>query len=425
MKFGNPVILASQIKPPGDIWEFLIAAWPLAWSQPLLALLCIWGAITACRSHGVAVPINSPHGHVKWLVWLPLIWLTWQCASAAQTVSWPLTLSTLKHFAAATACFYLGFLVLGRAPDLTPMWGGVLVGFIGVVAVGFDQHFGGLEATRKYFYSQPGWQHHSPDLLRKIASTRIYSTLFYPNTLAGVILVFLPILMSVSLQLSCNLVRRTVLAGCISFSGIACLLWSGSKAGWLIGLAVALMAWFTSKANPRLKWSIGIAAAIVGLGAFLGRHFGYFERGASSMGARLDYWSVALGIAGRHPILGSGPGTFGVLYRYLKSPDSEMARMVHNDYLEQASDSGAPGFILFFLFTLGLVAVLGRHLIGGKEMVTKSIWLGLVGWAMQGFVEFGLYIPALAWPAFLFLGYLASLPQGFGRNEVDNPNRVG
>jgi len=30
----------------------------------------------------------------------------------------------------------------------------------------------------------------------------------------------------------------------------------------------------------------------------------------------------------------------------------------------------------------------------------------LLGWSIQGVVEFGLYIPALAWPAFLFLGWL-------------------
>jgi hypothetical protein len=34
------------------------------------------------------------------------------------------------------------------------------------------------------------------------------------------------------------------------------------------------------------------------------------------------------------------------------------------------------------------------------------LWLGTLGWALQSFVEFGLYLPALAWPAFAFLGCL-------------------
>ena len=36
--------------------------------------------------------------------------------------------------------------------------------------------------------------------------------------------------------------------------------------------------------------------------------------------------------------------------------------------------------------------------------------LGLLAWLLQGFVEFGLYIPALAWPAWLMLGWLLALP---------------
>jgi hypothetical protein len=37
---------------------------------------------------------------------------------------------------------------------------------------------------------------------------------------------------------------------------------------------------------------------------------------------------------------------------------------------------------------------------------TFTVWLGVLGWSLQGLVEFGLYIPALAWPAFAFLGWL-------------------
>jgi hypothetical protein len=35
-----------------------------------------------------------------------------------------------------------------------------------------------------------------------------------------------------------------------------------------------------------------------------------------------------------------------------------------------------------------------------------AIWLGVLGWCLQGLVEFGLYIPASAWSAFTFLGWL-------------------
>ena len=323
-------------------------------------------------------------GSSIWLAWLPLGWFVWQCLSASQTVSWSLTLPTLRHFAATTACFYLGFVVLTRAPSLTPMWGGILAGFIGVIAVGFDQHFGGLEATRRFFYSQPDWQNHTPEMLKKIASNRIYSTLFYPNTLAGVILLLMPGLLAITIQFSQHKIRGAALSFCVGLGGAASLIWSGSKAGWLIGLLLVLIAWSRFGLRGRTKWVIGIAVAILGLTIFLGSNAAYFEKGATSLGARLDYWSAAVRIAAKHPFFGSGPGTFSVLYRYLKSPESEMAKLVHNDYLEQASDSGISGFILFGLFILGSLFVTGR---AGLSLRRSEDPGGLAGVGWLGIAE--------------------------------------
>ena len=40
-----------------------------------------------------------------------------------------------------------------------------------------------------------------------------------------------------------------------------------------------------------------------------------------------------------------------------------------------------------------------------------AVWLGVLGWSLQGLFDFGLYIPALAWPAFTLLGWLLGLEQ--------------
>ena len=88
-----------------------------------------------------------------------------------------------------------------------------------------------------------------------------------------------------------------------------------------------------------------------------------------------------------------------------------MARLVHNDYLEQASDSGVVGSLAYALFIVGALAWSfpgqGRgQATGADDWLAFAVWLGVLGWSLQGFVEFGLYIPALAWPAFAFLGWL-------------------
>ncbi len=47
-------------------------------------------------------------------------------------------------------------------------------------------------------------------------------------------------------------------------------------------------------------------------------------------------------------------GRLAIAYERLKKPESEMAQMTHNDYLEQASDSGVAG-----LFDLCRMVVVG------------------------------------------------------------------
>jgi O-antigen ligase len=84
-----------------------------------------------------------------------------------------------------------------------------------------------------------------------------------------------------------------------------------------------------------------------------------------------------------------------------------MARLVHNDYLEQASDSGVVGFLSHAVFVLGTLAILCRREWPMRDRLRFGVWLGLFGWALQALVEFPLYIPALAWPAFVMLGWLA------------------
>ncbi len=85
-----------------------------------------------------------------------------------------------------------------------------------------------------------------------------------------------------------------------------------------------------------------------------------------------------------------------------------MAKLVHNDYLEQASDSGIPGFILYAAFIFGCITLLYRK--SYSKQPEMLIWLGLLGWTLGAFVEFELYIPALSWPAFALFGSL------FGRS---------
>lgn len=413
-KLGNPVIFTSRpgraFEPtaaPANVYEVLIGSWPVSWGYALLALLAgatvlAWRRPPAGRGWGVAGA-------------LLLGWLGWQGLSALTTVDAGLTRATLLHFAAAAGCFAAGWGGLGALRELRSVWYGLAAGLVLVLAAALDQHFGGLERTRAAFEQLPEAvraRMDTPEFRVKLSSQRVFGTFVYPNALAGGLLLFLPPALAglwVSLRPGAGRWLAVTLLGVASAGA---LYWSGSKSGWLLALGVGGLAVMGSRWRPAVKW--GLMAGWLGLGllAFLGRHAGYFEAGASSLAARRDYWRAAGQMIQARPWLGYGPGTFQIPYREIKPPEAEMARLAHNDYLQQGTDAGVPAllayaaFVFILLWRMRPAFLRGRGGQGGVESgAALGVWLGLVGFAGQGLVEFGLYIPALAWPFFLWLGW--------------------
>jgi O-antigen ligase len=86
-----------------------------------------------------------------------------------------------------------------------------------------------------------------------------------------------------------------------------------------------------------------------------------------------------------------------------------MAQLAHNDYLEQASDSGLIGFFSFSAMVFGILSRVYRCSNlkpQNAPKITFFVWLGLVGLFLHSTVEFHLYYPAFAWTAFFLLGWM-------------------
>jgi O-antigen ligase len=420
LKFGNPPIMEKWVTVPTDIFEFALGyPWPMSWGWWLLGLVGLLGLFAAKPRTGVP----------RWLLALPLLWLGWQCVAAIPTTDSELTKATMKHFAACVACFYLGCFCLAPARRFSWFWVGLLGGLLLVLLVGWDQHFGGIEASRRYFYLYvyPSMKEVPPGYLKRISSTRIWGTLFYPNALAGVILLLLPASLALlySLRRRFTVGARSLLVCIVGVAALACLFWSQSKGGWLLllvqgGVAALFLPW-----SRKLKLLLITSALMLGLAGFFWRYSTFFQKGATSVSARFDYWHAALQTAKARPVFGSGPGTFALAYERIKQPESEMSRLTHNDYLEQASDSGVAGFLTYTSFIVGALVwtlkrarpmpdtsgpCLATDTQPGEPWLAFSVWLGLFGWALQSVFEFGLYIPALAWPAFAMLGWSVGKP---------------
>jgi len=438
LKFGNPVILDQKITPPVSPSEFWTYAWPTHWGNWILLPLALTGAALVFTSQP-----RWPGTRRLWL--LPLLWFGWQLLSATQTVDGNLTATTLCQFAGCVTCCLLGALVLGRERTARWLLIGVLAAFAFCLIQGINQRLFEFPQSRQMLLegARTGWTNIPPELfmemkrdrviittnavdlpnpaiLAKFAKGRVMGTLVYPNALAGLILLLLP----VSLVLAFNSVQRlrpplpaavialTILLGSMAF------FWTGSKLGWLIAMAMGGICLFRLPWLGRWKWAALIAVLVMGLGIFAVRFHGYFATGATSVGARFDYWQAAVKTTFSHPWLGTGPGTFQRPYAQLKSPAAEMARLAHNDYLEQFSDSGIVGGTLYGAWIMLSLLTIGRRVWRSGDPASFAIFLGVFAWFIQGFGEFSLYVPALAWTAFTLLGVMQNKPDNNSAKSI-------
>jgi hypothetical protein len=430
LKFGNPVILDSKISPPVSLSDFLNDAWPTHWANWILLPLALVGA--------ALIFSNKLHWpRTKWLWLLPLLWFGWQLFSATATVDADLTAATLWQFSGCVAGYFLGAFLLGSEHAVRWLLIGVLAAFTFCLMRAVDQRLFEFPQNHQMLVEgeHTGWTNFPPELflemkreqviintngvdvtnptiLAKFAKGRVNGTLVYPNALAGTVLLLFPVSLVFAFNHSKRLrpVIRVAVIALSLFLGGAGFFWTGSKLGWLIAMAVGGACLFRLRWPARFKWAALILILVVGLGIFAVRFHNYFAAGATSAGARFDYWRAAAQTTFTHPLQGTGPGTFQRPYTQLKSPEAEMARLTHNDYLEQFSDSGVVGGVFYTVWIMTALVVVGRRVWNFGSPMTFAIFIGLLGWFVQGIGEFGLYVPALAWTAFTLLGCLLGLP---------------
>lgn len=432
LKLGNPVILEQQIGTPATPDDWISQPWP-----PRTGRWLLLGLVLAMAVLPGAWSLLRDGLRPRWLWLPPVAWLAWQLASASGSVDATLTATTLPHLATVAVAFALGVACARLRP-----WP-VLVG-IGLASAAcwmkaVNQRTVEFPRDREALVlgEQTGWTNFAPAqvaelrnsgfiirtngldvanpaLLDKLARARVHGTLVYPNALAGLVLLVFPVLGAAVATFTGRAearpgVRWLALALLAGMAG-ASLWWSGSRSGWLLALASGVaMAWL----SPGIRrWRTAVTLLVVGIGAgvFLARNSGYLGKGAASAAARWDYWTAAVQATGERPWMGHGPGTFMRPYARLKRPESEMARLVHNDYLEQFCDSGVPGGVLYLAWVGTALAVAWTRHVRGRSPLMTPLLVGTTAWMAQGLSEFGLYVPAMAWTGFAFLGWLVAVP---------------
>ncbi len=429
LKFGNPVILDANVSAPRDFAETWGEAWPPHWAFWFLVPLTLVGVALALAG-------QPRWSGSRWLWILPLAWFGWQLAAAPQTVDGTLTTLTLLHFGGCVACYFLGAWLLGERRRFHFVLIGLLVAFVICLVRATEQKLFEFPQGRQMLVDgeQAGWTNFAPEvfarlktegmiimtngvdianplLLAKFEKGRVHGTMVYPNALAGVVLLLWPVTFALAVTGTRRFRKFTRVAAIALtlFLGLGSLFWTGSKSGWLISVLLAAVCLFRLNWPGRWKWGTLFFLVVASLTVFGVRFQKYFASGATSVSARFDYWHAAVQNTREQPLFGSGPGTFQRPYARLKRPESEMARLTHNDYLEQFSDSGIVGGLCYAAWVGLLLWTLLRRIWRTGEVVFFAAVLGLLGWFLQGASEFGLYVPALAWTAFALGGALLKL----------------
>ena len=406
LKFGTPVIIQAAAPLPQDAFEWLHFSWP----NELVIIFIFVGFIW------LVLDRDRMLARVDFLFTLPLFFLLTQALAVPGTICPQVTMDTLMLFAAGVLLFYVGAWYVRDGAATAQIFGGLTLATLFVCMLAMRQHFGGLAESRAYAALYVDAAHAPRDFLLRITSNRVFGSLVYPNALAGFLVVaFAPTLVWIWVRARGWSVWVKWIT--LIFAGgvmLFCLVLTGSRGGFLAFGVMALAiftCWFPGGERRTAFWLVGLVVTLVVV-FLLGQHAGFLHLGTTSMESRLDYWRGAVAIARDHPWVGTGPGTFGSIYPKYKTALTEEAQAVHNNFLQMWSDSGVLAFVAYAL--LWIVAVrdsfrLARQRVG--DAAATAVCGALTGWAVHGLVDFDLYAPGVALPAFILLGTVQGLKE--------------
>ena len=198
---------------------------------------------------------------------------------------------------------------------------------------------------------------------------------------------------------------RAILLGLVAATGLAGLLLSMSRAGTTVGLA-AITATLLVALRRRPWRGIALAAALVAIGAVplldigadrLAGRFAASGDELTTRGGRLDVWRDTIGMAEKHPVLGSGFGSFTWAFAAYRSPAVRLHyTFAHQDLLQLAAEGGVTSVLLLGLILVPLARAIAGAIGTRTDPATIGAAFGLAALLLHALVDFPFHIPAVA-----------------------------
>jgi tetratricopeptide (TPR) repeat protein len=421
LKFSVPYTYNIDPSVPQDFLDFLFMPWPVEWGVFLLIVSTLLSLLSRWRSNTFSFQIIALDGWVLlWMFWMVFIFV----AHGMQFVGFP---SCLLFF--GYGLYY--FLLRSLDPKTRAvLWGLNMMAFTLIVLYGFYQQYEGLEETLKNLNQIKTTEATNPQVLARLQGKKIFSTFVYSNTLAGYLILWIPMLAFFWGDFSR---RRSLVRGGMFGLGIFFYILLGmmEKFSWawcyaLHGLTLPISAFYLlllTRSKGALL-SLILSSLVVGFFWMFHRSWkaaciflflvlflvcGFLtplkQKLEASWKVRMEYNQASWTMIQTHPWIGTGPGTYGTNYMHHKLPQAEEVQLAHNNFLQMASEYGVFALLLF----LGIWgSVLKNFLrLPWNALKIGMLWVWGAAFLHQG-MDFDWFVPGLGFFTIFFMSECAS-----------------
>jgi O-antigen ligase len=311
--------------------------------------------------------------------------------------------------------FYLAFGFARRFPRQFVFF---LAGTVSMLALyGLYQYFFGFAGTLKYLESNPGGL--PPGALERIKSGRVFSTLIYPNSFAGLLVLAIPVVMG--LIKNERKLRPVFIAALLL---LAANLYLTKSLGAFISLIAAAALVFFSAYDPALKTFktyllvLAAAAAAVFAAVLVLRGPGDVLQ---ALAPRFESWLKMLDISRHYLLTGAGPGSFEAVYNNGGFSVSPYLKYAHNAALQALIELGLPGFVIILFATFYAVRSILQNFYftrtPQRKVLVASLLTGIMAFLLHNLADFDIYNFELSL-AFLFALALLLSQMTIGSIEI-------
>jgi len=282
-----------------------------------------------------------------------------------------------------------------------------LTGLVSLLCLyGLYQYFFGFNDTLKYLAAHPSEQ--AAAIIDRIKSGRIFSTLIYPNSFAGLLVLFIPV--------TAGLIKnekklRPVFIFVLALMAANLALTKSLGAFFSLIAAAALV--FFSAADPVLKNFKNYLLAILSLAVVVFAAVLWVRGPQDVLPAlipRFESWLKMLDIARHYLITGAGPGNFEAVYNNSGFSASPYLKFAHNAVLQALIELGLPGLIIVLLAAFyGVRSLLQNFYFTRtpqRKVTITALLTGLTAFLIHNLADFDIYNFELA---LAFMAVLAVL----------------